>query len=70
MSQIINLVGAFGRKYITKELAIMDWKAGKDFKVFGGAYCSIRDKDSLTRIAETVQLFTTLGETVNIKDIK
>lgn len=34
---------AYGRRYETEEQAIKDWKDGKDFKIFGGPYCSIRD---------------------------
>ena len=44
------LVGAYGRVYKTKKAAITDWEAGKDFKIQGGPYCSIRD---ITVIADT-----------------
>lgn len=32
------LMGAYGR-----QTTLEDWKAGKDFVIFGGLYCSIRD---------------------------
>ena len=41
------LKGAYGRHYATKEQALTDWKAGKDFKIVGGPYCSIRDVATL-----------------------
>lgn len=34
----LTLTGAYGR-----EATLEDWKAGKDFKIYGGPYCSIRD---------------------------
>lgn len=34
----MTLVGAYGR-----EATVEDWKAGKDFKIYSGPYCSIRD---------------------------
>ena len=34
----LTLIGAYGR-----EATLEDWKAGKDFKIYGGPYCSIRD---------------------------
>jgi hypothetical protein len=37
------LVPAYGRRYATGEEAIADFEAGKDFRIDGGPYCSIRD---------------------------
>lgn len=37
------LVPAYGRKYKTENHCLEDWYAGKDFKIEGGPYCSIRD---------------------------
>jgi hypothetical protein len=34
----LTLIGAYGR-----EATLADWKAGKDFQIYGGPYCSIRD---------------------------
>jgi hypothetical protein len=34
----LHLIGAYGRK-----ATLADWLAGKDFKIQGGPYCSIRD---------------------------
>ena len=42
------LVPAYGRRYATSAACLKDWKAGKDFKVAKGAYCSIRDYDELS----------------------
>jgi hypothetical protein len=41
--KILLLQGAYGRTYATIEAARKDWEAGKDFKIVGGPYCSIRD---------------------------
>ena len=45
----IVLRPAYGRKYATAQEAIKDWEAGKDFKMFNGRYCSIRDKKDLLK---------------------
>lgn len=39
----IVLRPAYGRKYATREQALEAWVAGKDFKIYAGPYCSIRD---------------------------
>lgn len=38
----LELRGAYGR-----ETSLADWKAGKDFKIEGGPYCSIRDVEAI-----------------------
>lgn len=38
----LELHGAYGRKTVMK-----DWTDGKDFKIVGGPYCSIRDLDKI-----------------------
>ena len=35
---------AYGRQYTTPTAALDDWISGRDFKVFGGRYCSVRDR--------------------------
>ena len=42
------LLPAYGRKYKSKEAALLDWHSGKDFMVRNGCYyCSIRDFDNM-----------------------
>lgn len=48
------LLPAYGRQYKTKEAAIQDWKDGKDFKIQGGPYCSIRDTERLVSDSSSV----------------
>ena len=45
MNTLYTVMGAYGRasKYKTRTKVVTDWKAGKDFKIYGGPYCSIRD---------------------------
>ena len=52
----VVIVAAYGRKYSTKEAALKDWNAGKDFRVFDGPYCSIRDLPKLKASSPTVHL--------------
>ena len=40
------LIPAYGRR-TNKEQTISDWNNGKDFKISGGPYCSIRDFEAL-----------------------
>ena len=37
------VIPAYGRVYKTSGDAVADWRAGKDFKVAKGPYCSVRD---------------------------
>lgn len=39
----VILIGAYGRDYFSENIVLDDWMGGKDFKVVGGPYCSIRD---------------------------
>jgi hypothetical protein len=43
----LELIPAYGRVYLTKEDAVNEWMAGRDFKVINGPYCSVRDSNSL-----------------------
>ena len=40
----VYLEPAYGRKYSTQEAVLEHWHAGKDFKILGGPYLSIRDR--------------------------
>lgn len=42
---MIELIPAYGRKYKSMKEAMVDWKDGKDFQVFNGPMCSIRNLD-------------------------
>ena len=46
---MIALVPAYCRVYLTEEEVLKDWEGNKDFKIYGGPYCSIRDKDNLIK---------------------
>ena len=51
------LMPAYGRSYATVEAALVDWKAGNDFRIFGnGSYCSIRDLASMADSFTTVYI--------------
>lgn len=47
VSSPVMLQPAYGRKYKTTSEVIEAWRSGKDFKIVGGPYCSIRDVDAL-----------------------
>lgn len=34
---------AYGRRYRTKAEMVAAWVEGKDFKIYNGPYCSVRD---------------------------
>lgn len=40
MKDTITIFPAFGRKYKNKEECLLDFNAQKDFKMYGGGYCS------------------------------
>jgi hypothetical protein len=60
VSSPLMLLPAYGRKYSTKESAVYDWKAGKDFKIVNGPYCSIRDVGQLNCSSVWIDLIDTL----------
>ena len=39
----IYLTAAYGRVYRHKDAILSDWFDGKDFKIYQGPYCSVRD---------------------------
>lgn len=43
----LMVLPAYGRNYTTEDAALQDWFCGKDFKIAGGPYFSIRDKNTL-----------------------
>lgn len=59
-SQIV-LRGAYGRQYETKKQAIGDWELGKDFRIKGGPYCSIRDLEYLVDTSSGIYIETKQG---------
>ena len=56
----VVLVPAYGRKYLTTQAAHEDWKAGKDFKIVNGPYCSIRDLKHMACSSVWIDLVSTL----------
>lgn len=63
---ILTILGAYGRVYHTTDRMLVAWRAGKDFKILNGPYCSIRDIDSLTKDYTIVQLMAADGGTVAV----
>lgn len=41
------LTAAHGRQYELAESVRADWEDGKDFKIYQGPYCSIRDSNRM-----------------------
>ena len=56
VSSPITIVPAYGRTYATTGKLLEAWEAGKDFMVYGGQYCSIRDLPRLRDEASSVIL--------------
>lgn len=62
MLNTLTLLGAYGRKYKTKEKALADWNNGKDFKIKQmGCYCSIRDSKQFLQEMYYIQIQTEEG---------
>lgn len=47
MKNVLHAVPAYGRKYDDTADILLDWLGGKDFRIVGGSYFSIRDTDAL-----------------------
>ena len=59
LSEMINtiyLLPAYGRVYKTAEQALQDWRNGKDFKMYNGPYCSIREIQIIKDTNVTVKI--------------
>lgn len=54
LGSAVVLFPAYGRSYDTHDSMRADWEAGKDFRIYGGAYCSIRDIAELCNRASAV----------------
>ena len=48
------LLPAYGRSYKTREQALKDWYAGKDFQIYHGPYCSVRDIETMRDMSSSV----------------
>ena len=61
VSSPVFLLPAYGRTYKTKQQAINAWQDGKDFQIYNGPYCSIRDIDALRQMSSGVYIQYTMG---------
>lgn len=43
---------AYGKCYKSGDEVLAAWKSGKDFKIVGGSYCSIRDRVRLRMMGD------------------
>ena len=48
------LLPAYGRRYNSREQAVKDWQGGKDFQIYGGPYCSVRDVEKMRDMASHI----------------
>ena len=64
---ILELIGAYGRTYATRNDASRDWVQGKDFKIKGGGpYCSVRDIEVMRRMHEHAIIVIAQGEPLSL----
>ena len=50
------IIPAYGANYETAQEMVSAWNAGKDFKIFKGPYCSVRDINLLKKQTNKVLL--------------
>jgi hypothetical protein len=55
------LTPAYGRSYPTIKAALEDWAEGKDFKIWSGPYCSIRDIEFLKKDFSIIEIWNNLS---------
>jgi hypothetical protein len=61
----LHIVGAYGR-----EATVKDWSEGKDFKIVGGPYCSIRDLNRMFAYGfRWVVILNRRRETIKVIDL-
>ena len=61
VSSPVFLLPAYGRNYKTKDQALNAWQDGKDFQIYNGPYCSIRDIDQLRSMSSGVYIQYEMG---------
>ena len=61
VSSPVFLLPAYGRRYTSRQQALSAWQAGKDFQIYNGPYCSIRDIDALKQMSSGVYLQYEMG---------
>lgn len=64
--QLMTLIGAYGMNYQTPEQVLAAWEEGKDFKIIGGPYCSIRDIEEMKRMAVVITIRYGLGQVMTL----
>lgn len=60
----LYLIGAYGRQCLDIQETKQQWEAGKDFKIDGGPYCSIRDIEKMRERGYRALIFKPVGWTV------
>ena len=56
IGKALILFPAYGRTYDNHVSMRTDWEQGKDFRIYGGAYCSIRDIAELHARCATIYI--------------
>ena len=51
------LLAAYGKRYNSEVEVLLDWMAGKDFRLKAGPYTSIRDLDFLKEEFDTMAIY-------------
>jgi len=54
---VVYLIPAYGRTYPDNLHMRKDWDNGKDFRISGGPYCSIRDLPKMRKDWDEIYLF-------------
>ncbi len=52
----IALIPAYGRTFKNADAAKNDWHSGRDWKIYGGPYTSVRDAEKLLAEYVVIQL--------------
>jgi len=63
---LLILKPAYGRTYATKAQMMKDWDDGRDFRVEGGPYCSVRDLEQLKSDGHSASLQLKPGHYVSL----
>lgn len=63
----IIVLPAYGRRYVTAREALVDWWEGRDFQIYQGPYCSVRDATEMIAKGYThVHIISSTGVTLAI----
>jgi hypothetical protein len=62
VSSPLQILPAYGSRYLNSDDMMMAWNSGKDFKIWNGPYCSVRDLPALRKESDRIYIMSPLDD--------